>query len=266
MHHVIVYVRPPAAAQGAPAAPRPQPVVTFAEGMDIPAGQTGGPQLPEGERKPPYPNYRPRPRGTSGSIGGYVPGNSMRVFPDGTALRLAKGSSLVFQMHYTPTFKETTDRSKMGLIFAKEPPQTPLTGTALVNGSLHIPAGAPNHRVDAQMTLNRDLLLFSMTPHTHVRGICWLYEAEFPDGRREPILSVPRYDFNWQHEYRFAEPMKLPAGTKIHASAWYDNSPANKSNPDASTDVWWGDQTWEEMMFTGFSYHVLPAAGTAQQK
>ena len=92
-----------------------------------------------------------------------------------------------------------------------------LGGTALVNGALHIPAGAANHRVDAEMTLNRDLLLFSMTPHTHVRGKRWYYEAIYPDGRRRPLLSVPNYDFEWQHEYQFAQPLELPAGTKIHA-------------------------------------------------
>jgi len=261
VHHVIVYVRPPTppTPPPAPGTPRPPGVVTFAEGMDIPAGQTGGPQLPEEQRKPEYPNARPRPRGTAGSIGGYVPGNSTRNFPAGTAVRLPKGSSLVFQMHYTTIGKETTDRTKMGLIFAKQPPKLPLTGTALVNGSLHIPAGEANHRVDAEMTLNRDLLLFSMTPHTHVRGIRWYYEAVYPDGRTEPILSVPNYDFDWQHEYQFARPLELPAGTKIKAAAWYDNSPANKSNPDPTKDVWWGDQTWEEMMFTSFTWYVRPA-------
>jgi mono/diheme cytochrome c family protein len=266
VHHVIVYVRPPqeaaetaatsgAAGPGGAATPRPPRVVTMAEGMEIPEGQTGGRVLPDDPRTK-FPNYRPRPRGTAGSIGGFVPGNGMRTFPAGTAMRLPKGSSLVFQMHYTPTGKETTDRTKMGLVFAKEPPKMPLSGTALVNGALHIPAGAPNHRVDAEMTLNRDLLLFSMTPHTHVRGIRWYYEAQYPDGRTEAILSIPNYDFDWQHEYRFARPLELPAGTKIKASAWYDNSPANKSNPDPTKDVWWGDQTWEEMMFTSFTWHV----------
>lgn len=267
VHHVIVYVKPPQA-DGPPQRPgtagaagsRPQPVISFADGMDIPAGQTGGRPLPEDQRKPPFPNYRARPRGVTGSIGGYVPGNSTRIFPEGTAMRLPKGSSLVFQMHYTTIGKETTDRTRMGLIFAKEPPKMALSGTALVNGSLHIPAGAADHRVDAEMTLNRDLLLFSMTPHTHVRGKKWYYEVEYPDGRKEPLLSVPNYDFEWQHEYQFATPKKLPAGTKVRASAWYDNSKGNPSNPDPTKDVWWGDQTWEEMMFTSFTFYVLPAA------
>jgi mono/diheme cytochrome c family protein len=273
VHHVIVYVKPPqpagppaeanAAAAGRPQGPQ---LITFAEGMDIPAGQTGGPPLPEGERKPAFPNYRSRPRGVAGSIGGYVPGNSTRVFPAGTAIRLPKGSSLVFQMHYTTIGKETTDRTKLGMIFAKEPPKIPLSGTALINGGLHIPAGAGDHRVDAEMTINRDVMLYSMTPHTHVRGKKWYYEVIYPDGRKEPLLSVPNYDFEWQHEYQFAQPLKLPAGTKVRASAWYDNSKSNKSNPDPTKDVWWGDQTWEEMMFTAFTFHVLPAPSSSGQQ
>jgi mono/diheme cytochrome c family protein len=272
VHHVIVYVKvpqPPGGqqpAQAGGARPQQEQLITFADGMDIPAGQTGGPPLPEGERKPPFPNYRPRPRGIAGSIGGYVPGNGTRVFNDGTAIRLPKGSSLVFQMHYTTMGKETTDRTKMGLIFAKEPPKIPLSGTALANGGLHIPAGAADHRVDAEMTINRDLLLFSMTPHTHVRGKKWYYEVIYPDGRKEPLLSVPNYDFEWQHEYQFAQPLRLPAGTKVRASAWYDNSKGNKSNPDPTKDVWWGDQTWEEMMFTAFTFHVLPAPTSSGQQ
>jgi len=274
VHHVIVYVRGPQtagaaqpgaaapAAAGAAQRPQPQPLFTFAEGTDIPAGQTGGPPLPEDQRKPLPENYRPRPRGTGASIGGYVPGNSTRTFPEGTAMRLPAGSTLVFQMHYTTTGEATSDRTKLGLIFAKEPPKMALNGMALINGGLHIPPGAANHKVDAEVTINRDLLLFSMTPHTHVRGKRWSYEAIYPDGRRETILSVPNYDFEWQHEYQFKQPLKLPAGTRIHATAWYDNSPANKANPDPKKDVWWGDQTWEEMMFTSLTFHVLPAAPT----
>jgi hypothetical protein len=266
VHHVIVFVRPPqpaqtaqgAAPQAGPAArPRPAGTFSFAEGMEIPAGQTGGPRLPDDKQPPPFPNYRPRPRGTGATIGGYVPGNSMRVFPEGTAVRLPAGSSLVFQMHYTTTGQATTDRTRIGLIFAKEKPKIAINNAALVNGSLHIPAGAPDHRVDAEMTINRDILLWGMTPHTHVRGKRWLYEVVYPDGRRETILSVPNYDFEWQHEYRFREPLKLPHGTKLHATAWYDNSKANPSNPDPGKDVWWGDQTWEEMMFTGLTYSVV---------
>jgi len=113
------------------------------------------------------------------------------------------------------------------------------------------------------MTFNRDTMIYSLIPHTHVRGSGWHYEATYPDGRKEIILSVPKYDFNWQHEYVFTTPLMLPAGTKINAKAWYNNSAANKSNPDPTKTVTWGDQTWEEMMYTSITYSFAPAAPTS---
>ena len=269
VHHVIVYVKtpPPAAPPqrlegqpGQPARPRPLPVISMPdEQMKIPAGQTGGEPLPEDQRKPLGPNDRPMPRGVGNSIGGYVPGNGARVYRPGMAMRLPAGSSLVFQMHYTTTGKATTDRTSIGFIFSKERPAVPLAGTALINGSLHIPAGASDYKVDAEMTINRDITLYGMVPHTHVRGKRWAYEVIYPDGRTQAILSVPKYNFDWQTEYEFKQPMKLPKGSKLHATAWYDNSAANKSNPDPTKDVWWGDQTFEEMMFTALTFSVDPA-------
>jgi hypothetical protein len=193
------------------------------------------------------------------SIGAYVPGTATRVYRPGTATRLVAGSTLIFQMHYTTTGMATTDRTSIGLIFSDTPPETELRGTALINGKLHIPAGDPDYRVDAEMTFNRDVTLWGMLPHTHVRGKRWSYEVTFPDGRKQTILSVPNYDFDWQTDYNFKEPLKLPQGTRLHATAWYDNSSRNKSNPDPKQDVWWGDQTYEEMMFTGLTYSVDPA-------
>jgi hypothetical protein len=274
VHHVIVYTRPPEAPApppqpaGAPPRPRPQPLISFADGMDIPAGQTGGPPLPDGQKKPIGPNDRPMPKQLGPSVGAYVPGNGFRVYQPGTATKLIAGSTIIFQMHYTTTGKPTTDRTKIGLVFSKEPPKTPLVGTALINGGLHIKAGDPNARVDAEMTLNRDFQLWAILPHTHVRGRRWTYEATYPDGRKETLLSVPNYNFDWQTDYIYKEPKKLPKGTVIHATAWYDNSAANKTNPDPTKDVWWGDQTFEEMMFTGLTLSVEPAPAppTAGQK
>ena len=272
VHHVIVYTRNPQQAQQSRPAPasgaaRPQPPFTFAEGMDIPAGQTGGKELPEDQRRPLGPNDRPQPKGgVNGSVGAYVPGNGYRIYQPGTATRLRAGSMLVFQIHYTTTGKETTDRTSIGLILAKEKPKTELAGVVLANGSLHIPAGEANARVDAQLTINRDVTVWSILPHTHVRGKRWSYDAIYPDGRTETLLAVPNYDFEWQTDYIYKQPIKLPKGTKIHATAWYDNSPANKSNPDPTKDVWWGDQTWEEMMFTGITVSIDPAPAPATQQ
>ena len=268
VHHIIVSTRAPAPATPAqppqarppadPNAPRPLPLFSFAGGTQIPPGQTGGEPLPADQRVAPGPNDRPRPSRTGNSIGGYVPGNAIRRFPEGMAMRLPAGYSLVLQMHYTPMGKETTDRTKIALKFAPGPPKTVLQTAALINGGLQIPARTANHQVDAEMTINRDITLYSMVPHTHVRGIRWHYEMVYPDGRREVILSVPNYDFNWQHEYVFKDPMKIPAGTKLQAKAWYDNSTANKSNPDPTKDVAWGDQTWEEMMYTSLTFSLAP--------
>jgi len=270
VHHVIVYARPPAPATpppardpNAPPRPRPTPLFTFADDMEIPAGQTGGPELPADQRKTPGPNDRPAPKMLGPSIGGYVPGTASRVYPVDTAVRLAAGSTLILQMHYTTAGKATTDRTSIGMVFAKERPKTELRVMALINGNLHIPAGDPNYRVDATMTINRDVTLWSMLPHTHVRGKRWSYEATFPDGRTVALLSVPNYDFEWQTDYIFKHPLRLPKGTTLHATAWYDNSPNNKSNPDPRQDVWWGDQTWEEMMFTGLTFSVDPAPAVA---
>ena len=272
VHHVIVYARPPAPAAPpvnakAGASARPAPVFEFADGMDIPAGQTGGPLLPPEQRKPLGPNDRPRPARLGPIVGGFAPGQFIRVFQEGTAMKLPAGTTLVFQMHYTPAGKETTDRTRIAVKYAKQPPQTQLRTASLLNGSLHIPAGASDHRVDAEMTIGQDVTMWSMVPHTHVRGKRWIYEVTYPDGRTETILAVPRYDFNWQTDYIFQQPLKFPKGTKLHATAWYDNSPANKSNPDPTKDVWWGDQTWEEMMFTGLTFSIDPVrhANTAGQ-
>ena len=285
VHHLLLSTRPPQAeveqmmkrqqqmmlqrmfgkppANAAAAAPRPAPPFSFACCVEIPAGQSGGRPLPPEQRKPLGPNYRPRPAGTGPTMGGYSPGGSIRVFPEGMAMRIPKGHSLVFQMHYTTYGKATTDRTRIGLKFAKTPPKTILNTMALINASLSIPPGAANHLVENEMTFNRDTMLYSLVPHTHVRGKGWHYEATYPDGRKEVILSVPKYDFNWQHEYVFSQPLQLPAGTKLHAKAWYDNSAANKANPDATSQVRWGDQTWEEMMYTSITFALAPAAPTS---
>ena len=248
------------------AAPRPVPPFEFACCVEIPAGQSGGRPLPPEQRKDLGPNYRPRPAGMAQGMGGFSPGGSIRHFPEGMGMRIPAGYSLVFQMHYTTYGKATTDRSRIGLKFHKTQPKTILNTMALINGSFSIPPGAENHLVENGMTFNRDITIYSLVPHTHVRGTGWHYEATYPDGRKEVILSVPKYDFNWQHEYVFTQPLQLPAGTKIHAKAWYDNSPRNKSNPDPSKPVTWGDQTWEEMMYTSITFSFPPAASTSAQQ
>jgi hypothetical protein len=248
VHHVIAHARPPQAER------RPS-ALSFAEGMDVPEGQTGGPEEKTAKRKRGVSLF-PRPQRAGVAIGGFAPGTSTMSFEPGTAMLLRKGSSMVLQMHYTTNGEETTDRTKIGLFFAKEPPKEELRFASLANGNFVIPAGASDYVVAAEMTMAADVTLRRMLPHTHLRGKSWEYTATYPDGRSEVLLSVPKYDFNWQTDYVFAQPLKLPKGTKIKAVAHYDNSAANKANPDPRVDVRWGDQTWEEMMFTAFVYSI----------
>jgi peroxiredoxin len=195
-----------------------------------------------------------------GFLTAYAPGDMPSVYAPGEAKRLPKGARLVFQMHYTPDGIERVDRSSVGLVFAKEPPRYEVKTRGIQNPQwlLSIPAGADNHEVTAWTRFPHDTLLVSLLPHMHLRGKDFQYEAVYPDGRRETLLSVPRYDFNWQSNYRLREPLKLPAGTKIECTAHFDNSPGNKSNPDPTRTVKWGDQTWEEMMIGFVDYVVLP--------
>ncbi len=186
------------------------------------------------------------------NIGGTTPNKPGVVFPDGVARLLRAGHDIVLQMHYTTNGVEATDRTSVAIIFAKEPPKKMVAGGMALNLRLRIPPGDPNHEVTATYTFNEDTVLTSMTPHMHVRGKDMTYVARYPDGRSETLLSVPKYDFEWQITYQLAEPKVMPKGTKLDVIAHFDNSPANKFNPDPTKEVRWGDQTWEEMMIGFF--------------
>jgi hypothetical protein len=192
---------------------------------------------------------RPGGRGLGdGMIVGTAPGDMPLMLPPGAARKIPAGSELVWQMHYTPNGKEAKDRSQLGLIFSKEPPKWNAQTIGISNGNFAIPPKAPNHLVESDWTVPRDTLLLTFMPHMHLRGKDFKYEVKYPDGRSETLLSVPRYDFNWQLMYRVAKPLHLPKGTRIHCTAHFDNSAANPANPDPNKEVYWGDQTWEEMM------------------
>jgi len=205
--------------------------------------------------------YRqPGSRKTRGlqSIVGTAPGEDPEIWPVGTGKRIPAGSELVWQLHYTPTGKVETDRSEVGLVFCKEPPRRHVRGKAAINFRFKIPAGASNHQVVSSTTFSRNAELLSLMPHMHLRGKDFLYRAHYPDGKKEILLSVPGYDFNWQHRYRFAKPFQVPAGTRVECVAHFDNSTDNPANPDPDNPVRWGDQTWEEMMIGFINYVDAP--------
>lgn len=189
-----------------------------------------------------------------GQLGGITPNKTGIVFAPGTARLIKAGSNIVFQMHYTTNGEATTDRTSIGLVFAKDAPtKTVVTGNAL-NARFVIPPGAESHEVKSSKTFNEDVHLTSFMPHMHFRGRDFVYTAVYPDGRSEVLLNVPKYDFNWQLTYVLDKPIALPKGTKLDCVAHFDNSTKNKFNPDPTKEVRWGDQTWEEMMIGWFSY------------
>ena len=247
VHHVIVFAFEPGAK-------RPR-VLEFAPEQEPVKDES----KPAEERPAGIASERP-PKQMGGPLVGVAPGTEAVVLKPGMARQLKAGTLLTFQMHYTTNGKAARDRSSVGFVFAKEPPATEMRTAFFMNQRFVLPAGAKNERVDNWIGFTGDVRLHSLLPHTHLRGTRWEYTLVHADGRREPILSVPKYDFNWQTEYRFKEPLRIEKGSRIEASAWYDNSADNPSNPDPKADVRWGDQTWEEMMFTSMNYVVDPSA------
>jgi peroxiredoxin len=182
-----------------------------------------------------------------------APGARPLLLPDGLAKHVPAGSKLVFQMHYTPNGTAQEDRSCVGLKFADPKTVKKVVGTdKAANPGFRIPAGESNHRVEAFLRFDRDMLMLAMFPHMHLRGKAFRYTAIYPDGQSEILLDVPHYDFGWQNSYEFVEPKLMPKGTKLHCEAWFDNSEDNLANPDPTVTVRWGDQTWEEMMIGYF--------------
>jgi hypothetical protein len=198
----------------------------------------------------------------------YAPGTNPQVTPAGTAFRLEPGGIIELQMHYTTTGEETSDRTKIGLVFATEPAPREVRAGQFVNAVFTLPAGAPDVEVSTDVLFLEDATVWGLFPHTHLRGKKWDYQLVLPTGESKPILSVPRYDFNWQTYYLFKDPLQVPKGAKIVSTAWYDNSAANRSNPDPKTDVTWGDQTWEEMQYTGILFSPVrePAPASASRQ
>ena len=167
-------------------------------------------------------------------------------------------------MHYTTIGQPVTDQTQIGVVLAKEPPTKLRAGGGgqIPNTSFAIPPGASELRGVAKKTFNRDTYLSTMYPHMHVRGKDVTYTIVYPDGSEEVVLSVPKYDFNWQTSYKLAEPKFMPKGSTLMVIAHYDNSPANRFNPDPDSHVRWGDQTWEEMLI-GY-YGTIEVAGPKQ--
>lgn len=247
VHHALVFARPP--------------------GSKLWSGLRAGEfRAAPDNRKP---NSRPQTEkasfvsnglgGGSELIGDYVPNGDPFVAGPGQARLLRAGSDLLFQMHYTTNGRATKDRTRVGIVFAKKPPAERVVNDALMNSSLRIPPGAPNHEVKGTVTFLSDTSIGGFGPHMHVRGRAMRYELiRSWSGAVETLLDVPAYNFNWQLKYQPTQWVPVKKGDRLRVTAWYDNSPNNRNNPDPAKEVLWGDQSWDEMLF-GFFDFVIPA-------
>tara|TARA_R110002072_G_scaffold170381_2_gene323884 strand:- start:879 stop:2672 length:1794 start_codon:yes stop_codon:yes gene_type:complete len=186
------------------------------------------------------------------SIGGFAPGRQPDAFRDNSGRLIPKGSNLLLQMHYTTSGKATVDETQVGLYIYDEPPTYVMAGGVAGQRRFMIPAHAKEHKLEGEQLIEEDAYLYGITPHMHYRGKYMSMSAEYPDGTSEVLLSVPKYEFNWQFSYQLKEPLFLPAGTRLVARGAMDNSERNRFNPDPTKPVLFGLQTKHEMFF-GFT-------------
>ncbi|MFN3650182.1 MAG: redoxin domain-containing protein [Armatimonadota bacterium] len=221
------------------------------------------------DEKDPLPGYNSGPGGIgilpSGSLGGWAPGNFARYLPKGVGMPLPANSDLVMQVHYHKTGKVEKDRTRVGLYFAKEPVEKRLRVFPLTNLAIHIPPGEKRWKLEQTLTVPWDVQLISITPHMHLLGKEMEVTAELPDGTRKPLIWVKDWDYRWQDTYRYRELQKVPKGTKIKMTAYFDNSSDNPRNPnDPPKLVRFGEQTTDEMAFAfiEFVHEQEPAGGS----
>jgi hypothetical protein len=189
---------------------------------------------------------------------GYAPGQPPEILQPGQGKLVKAGSDFVLEIHYTTNGKPGMDRSKFGLVFCQQRPQTRVLTLSATNGKFRIPPGDPNYRVDADFEAGATVTLAGLHPHMHGRGKDFEYRIVYPSGDSQTVLRVPRYDWHWQLWYNLATPIVLPKGARIECTAHFDNSPNNPDNADPKKEVTWGDQSWDEMM-VGFFNLEFPA-------
>ena len=181
-------------------------------------------------------------------LGKFNPGLGAQSFDiDGSAKFVPKGSDLVFELHYTTNGQPTQDASKIGLVLAKNPPQTRYyfnAGPTAMN--LAIPAGDGNAEVVSELTLAQEAKLVYAQPHMHLRGKDFELRLVFPTGETQTVLKA-KWDFEWQMGYEMAKPIDMPKGTRMIGISHFDNSANNRFNPDPAKEIIWGPQNWDEM-------------------
>lgn len=193
-------------------------------------------------------------KGLGTFFSGYHPGQDTFPYPEDSGIWIPAGSSIRFQLHYNAIGHSTSDEPELALYFHDSLPEREFVVNSAYNARFRIPPHAANHPVRARKAITKDVRLYGLMPHMHFRGRWFRMDVELPDGTRRPLLSVPNYHFNWQHLYQLATPMDIPAGSTIIATGGFDNSRHNPANPDPSSEVRWGRQSWDEMLIGYFFF------------
>ncbi len=196
---------------------------------------------------------RPETILTLSALGGWAPGDSPTEYAPGSALLVKKGSTLLFELHYTPNGKPTSDRTRIGVRRARGEVTTLVDVDAAMNFGFRIPANRPDATFTAMQRITKPGLITNLMPHMHLRGKAMRFELE-QHGERRTLLDVPHYYFNWQITYELTEPIAVAAGDVVHVTAVYDNSKDNPFNPNPNVAVGWGDQSFEEMLIGYFGW------------
>ena len=205
--------------------------------------------------KPGYSSFGGPGIDAAGTLGGWAPGLQPMSMPTGAGMWLPKGADIVLQVHYHKNGKPETDQSAIGLKFATAPVDKKVRWEAVANILLSIPAGSKRAEVTADLDLSTPVTLLDVIPHMHLLGHDMRVTATLPNGSKRELIHVDNYDFNWQTRYTYREPVKLPKGTHLALVAHYDNSTENPHNPNSPPkQIWFGEQTTDEMCFAFFSF------------
>jgi len=264
VHHIIAFVVPPSKDAKRPTltkeeleklrAKMEKESIFYRDGF-LQRVKLDAPVYDDGCAMPPSAKKDPSSDELGTLLCGYAPGMNQGIWEPGTVKKIPAGAKIFFQMHYSKVAGSVQqDRSSIGLIFAKTPPQKQLFTQPIANNYFKIPPGAENHTVTACWTAPANLHLVTLMPHMHLRGKSQKIEAILPDGSKRVLLDVPNYSFSWQTVYYAKQPIGLPKGTKLVVTSTFDNSAKNKYNPDPTKVVRWGDPTYDEMMIGWIDY------------
>ncbi len=183
-----------------------------------------------------------------GDLGGWAPGNQPSALPDGIGRSLPRGADIIVQVHYHPNGKAETDRTRIGLHFARRPIRQTLHWSAAANLEMELPPGNSDVEIKAAWPIPVNLVAHAVTPHMHLLGRDIAMSVKFPDGREQELIKIDNWDFNWQNSYFFDQPLDIPKGSVLNVVSHFNNSDSNPRNPNKPPKtVRWGEATTDEM-------------------